>query len=365
MKVPYVELQVSDPDERGRLLAAVDGVLQSGQYILGDTVADCEDAFAQVAGGAHAVGVNSGTDAIVLALMALGVGAGDEVITQPNSFLASASAILLAGATPRFADVGDDFMLDVDAVRAAIGPKTKAILAVHLTGMPADMDALMALADEHGLYLIEDAAQAVGARYRGRPVGALGHAGCFSLHPLKNISACGDGGVLTTNDAALAERVKLLRNHGLETRDDWAALGLNSRLDAVQAAIVTERLRGLDNVNDQRRENAARYRVHLDGLVTLPPGDEDHVHAVYHTFVVRTDQRDALRDHLNANGIGCGIHYPIPLHLQPAVKNLGYTRGDFPVAEEQAATILSLPVFPNLGEERQMMVIDAVRGFFA
>jgi dTDP-4-amino-4,6-dideoxygalactose transaminase len=365
-RVPYVDIAGAHAALRGELLAAVAAVIDSGSFILGEEVAEFERRFAALCGTRFAVGVGSGTDALVLALRALEIGPGDEVVTAPNSFVASASAIALCGARPIFADVGDDYNLDPRAVARAITPRTKALLPVHLTGNPADMTALCEVADRAGVAIVEDCAQAVTAEHRGKRVGSFGALGCFSLHPLKTLSACGDAGIVTTDDPGLAQRIRVLRNIGLRSRDDCVEWSGNSRLDTLQAAILLVKLRYLDAWTEQRRANARAYREGLRGCphVVVPPeriGDR----AVYHTFVVQAESRDALRTFLDGLGVGTQVHYPTPIHLTGAARNLGCRLGDFPVAERQAGRILSLPVHHLLGDEQIAYVCDAIRAFYA
>jgi dTDP-4-amino-4,6-dideoxygalactose transaminase len=363
-RIPYVNLAEQHRRLKTDLLEAAGRVLEHGGFILGEEVAAFESEFAAYCETCHAVGVASGTDAITLSLKALGIGPGDEVITAPNSFLASASAIVLAGARPVFADVRDDFNLDPARVEAAITPRTRAVLAVHLTGRPADMDALSAIAEKHHLALIEDAAQAVGARYGGRRVGSLGVTGCFSLHPLKNLSACGDGGVVTTNDEAIYRHLLKARNHGLRNRDECEFWSPNSRLDALQAALLRVKLRHLDSWTEARRRNAAFYRERLTVAVRVPV-ELPQEYSVYHTFVIQADRRDDLKLHLEGQGIETKVHYPIAIHMQEAARALGYKPGDFPVTKRQLERILSLPVYPELRPEQLGRIASAVLQFYA
>ena len=304
-----------------------------------------------------------GTDALVLVMKALGIGMGDEVITAPNSFLASASSIALAGAKPVFADVCDDFNIDPEKVESVTTPKTKAIIAVHLTGRPAPMKELKEISEKKGIAIIEDAAQAVGAEYYNAKVGSLGIAGCFSLHPLKNLSAAGDGGMITTSDKTLYEKLLILRNHGLKNRDECITWSLNSRLDALQAAILSIKLKSLAKWTSRRREIAAIYQKELSKLVTVP-FDKTYEKAVYHTFIIQTKFRDALKDFLLSKGIDTKIHYPLPIHLQEAAQDLSYKKGSFPVTEKQVQEILSLPVYPELKDEQVNYVIQSIKDFF-
>lgn len=365
LRIPYVNLAGQHRLLREEFLQAVGRVLDSGQFILGEETERFEKEFAGLCETKHAVGVNSGTDALILALKCLGIGPGDEVITAPNSYLASASCIALAGATPKFADVRPDMNLDPAAVARALTPRTRAIIPVHLTGKPAAMPELLALAREHGLEVIEDAAQAVGAKLDGRPVGGWGRIGCFSLHPLKNLNACGDGGVLVTNDDTICQRAKLLRNHGQLNRNDCLEFSMVSRLDSVQAAILRVKLRHLDEVTARRRANAEHYRRRLAGCARLQcPADAPGEFCVYHTFVVQADQRDELVRHLEARGIGTAIHYPTPIHLMTVGRKLGHGPGEFPETERQAGRILSLPIYPELTMAQLDEVCDAILDFY-
>jgi dTDP-4-amino-4,6-dideoxygalactose transaminase len=365
MEVPYVNLAAQHAPIKERLLEAVGKVMDHSRFVMGQEVSEFEERFAELCGVRYAVGVNSGTDALILALKSLGVGPGDEVITPPNSFVASASCIALLGARPVFVDIGDDYNIDPTLIEEAITPRTRAILPVHLTGRPADMDSIMAISDAHGLHVVEDCAQAVCAEYRGRRVGSFGTAGCFSLHPLKTLNACGDGGVLTTNDPGLYEDLIMLRNHGLRTRDECITWGYNSRLDTLQAAILLVKLDYLEDWTEGRRANARFYQERLSGLSQVRlPVDQPYEKAVYHTFVVQAKERDRLQAYLGERGIGTAVHYPVPIHLQDASASLGQRRSCFPVTEKQAKMILSLPVYPELDEWQLEMVVSAVSGFY-
>lgn len=363
--IPYVDIPRQHRALKQELLAAVGTVLDEGAFILGRQVGEFECRFSELVGVPYAIGVNSGTDALILTLRALGIGPGSEVITPVNSFVASASCIALVGARPVLVDAGEDYNLDPARVEEAITPRTRAILPVHLTGRPADMDSIHAIAQRHDLMVIEDAAQSVAATYRGRPVGSLGTAGCFSLHPLKTLNACGDGGVVTTSDEALARKILLLRNLGLKSRDNAVYWSGNSRLDTLQAALLLVKLRYLEAWTEKRRANARYYRHRLGGVPGLQlPDDPPHLRSVYHTFVVQADRRDALREFLAAQGIGTQIHYPNPIHLQDCAADLGHRPGDFPVAERQARRILSLPVYPELTEAELDAVVSAIGRFY-
>jgi len=365
MNVPYVNLAAQHAPIKDELLASFSDVLDHSQFILGPEVAEFEKRFAELCGTEYSVGVNSGTDALILALKALGIGPGDEVITAPNSFVASASCIGLVGATPVFVDVCEDYNLDPKLIEQAITPQTRAILPVYLTGRTADMNAISDVALRHGLYVIEDCAQAVGASFEGRLAGSLGTVGCFSLHPLKTLNACGDAGILTTNDRALYEEFILQRNHGLQSRDDSVSWSINSRLDTIQAAILLVKLKYWEEWTEQRRSNAHVYQKLLADIPGVDlPIDLPNEYAVYHTFVIQAERRDALQAHLNDAGIGTAIHYPTPIHLQTAAASLGYVKGSFPVTERLAGRILSLPIYPELRHEELEYVASNIRSFY-
>jgi len=365
LPVPYVDLVAQHRPLRAELLDAVDQVLAHGQFILGPEVGAVEAAVAALAGVREAVAVNSGTDALILALRVLGIGHGDEVITAPNSFVASASAIAQVGARPVFVDVCEDYTLDAALLKTALTGRTRAILPVHLTGCPADMDPIVAFAREHGLFVIEDCAQAIGSSYKGRSVGGLGDLGCFSFHPLKTLNACGDGGAITSNDPDRAVRLRELRNLGLVSRGQSATWSGNSRLDTVQAGMLLVKLRYFDSWTTGRRENAAFYRRALANLpqVQLPLEPPDR-QAVYHTFIIQAERRDALKEHLGTCGVGTAIHYPIPIHLQPCAAALAYRPGDCPQSERMADRILSLPVYPELRLEQLEHVATCIHRFY-
>jgi dTDP-4-amino-4,6-dideoxygalactose transaminase len=363
LKVPFVNLTGQHHPLKAELLEACASVLDHGQFVLGPEVAEFEERFAELCGVRYAVGVDNGTSALLLSLRSLGVGEGDEVITAANSFLASASSIALTGARPVLVDVRDDFCIDPAQVEQAITPRTRAIMPVHLTGCPADMTALCRIAERHQIPIVEDAAQAVGALSQGKRVGSFGSTGCFSLHPLKILNAVGDGGVITTNDPALFAQLVKARNHGLVDRDECAFWSINSRLDTLQAAMLLVKLQRLEGWIDSRRSIAARYRQQLEGLVSVPqehPGDR----AVYQTFMIQCERRQELQAFLAARGIDTKVHYPVPIHLQPAASYLGYRAGSFPVTERLSSSILSLPMYPELSAAQQEHVICSIRGFY-
>lgn len=362
--VPYVNMAAQWAEERDELLPIVERVLAEGHWVGGSEIEELEEALARLCGVSHAVALNSGTDALALGMAALGIAPGDEVITPPNSFIASTAAIVQLGARPVFVDVCDDQNIDPERVESAITPNTKAIMPVHLTGRIADMAPILEIAERHGLWIVEDAAQSIGSRYDGRTSGSFGRVGCFSTHPLKNLNACGDGGFLTTDDEAVAEAVRALRNHGLVTRDAVARFGHVSRMDSLQAAILGFRLNRLDDTTRRRRANAALYRERIDPSQVFMPAERERAFDTYHTFVIQVDRRDALQAFLRDQGVGTAIHYPVPIHLQPAAAELGHRAGDFPATERQAERILTLPINQTLSSEDVVYVADRVNAFF-
>jgi len=363
-KIPYVNFKAQYEAEKEDLARITDEVFASGWLIGGEQVEALEEELATYCGVKHVVALNSGTDALILGMKALGIGPGDEVITPPNSFVASTAAIVALGAAPVFADVGDGINIDPVKVKEAVTPRTKAIMPVHLSGRIADMDAINRIAKDHGLFVIEDAAQSIGSTYKGKKSGNLGTIGCFSAHPLKNLNAAGDAGFLTTNNDDVANRVRLLRNHGLKDRNTVVKWGTVSRLDSLQAAILRYRLSNLESAIRARRTNAQRYRDTLNGQGLELPLGKDHEFNTFHTFIIHADRRDELQAYLLEQGVETAIHYPIPIHLQPAAKDLGYAEGDFPVCEAQAKRILSLPIHQYLSRSDVEYVAEAVNRFF-
>lgn len=363
-KVPLVDLHAQYRAIQPAIDSAIQSVIERTAFIMGPDVRSFEDEFARFCTATHAVGVASGTAALELTLRACGIGAGDEVVTSAHTFIATAEAISSVGARPVFADIdARTYNLDAHAVEAVLTPATRAILPVHIYGQPADMDALAALAARHNLVLIEDAAQAHGATWNGRTVGVLGDAACFSFYPGKNLGAYGDAGAVTTNDAQIAERISLLRNHGRHSKYLHDIKGYGERMDTLQAAILRAKLEHLAAWTDARRRLAARYSELLAGCEVVLPYVHPAANPAWHLYVIRTPARDELLEHLNANGIGAGVHYPVPLHLQPAYADLGYRRGDLPVTETVADTCLSLPLFPEMTGEQQEYVVDAIKSF--
>src|SRR5215467_6287510 len=368
VKVPLLDLQVQYRPLRAEILAAIERVCDSQRFIMGPEIAALEDEMARMLGVRHAIAVSSGTDALALALMSLGVKPGDEVVTTTYSFFATAGAVSRLGARPVLVDIDEaTFNLDVEQAIAAITPRTKAIIPVHLFGLSADMDPLIEAASRANIPIVEDAAQAIGATYKSRPVGSLGAFGCFSFFPSKNLGAFGDAGLLTAMDDRLARRARLLRTHGMEPRYYHHLVGANFRMDALQAAILRVKAPHLDGWTERRRENANRYRALFRDAgvldrVTLPVEAPDRFH-IYNQFVIRTADRDALKQHLDSAGIGTEIYYPVPFHLQPCFAYLGYRAGDLPVAERAAKESLAIPIYSELTAAQQQTVVGAVAEF--
>ena len=367
---PFLDLRAQYAQIRPEVDAAVRRVFESQHFILGPEVEQLEQELAHHVGTQFAIGCASGSDALLLALMALDVGPGSEVITPPFTFVATAGSIARVGATPVFVDIDPEtFNLDPRRLQRAITTRTRAIMPVHLFGLTAEMDPILAIGAERGLPVIEDAAQAIGASYHGRAAGTMGQFGCFSFFPSKNLGGAGDGGLITTNDPQLAERLKLLHLHGSPRKYEYELLGMNSRLDALQAAVLRVKLRYLEQWSDSRIRNADRYRVLFaqsacnDEIVT--PKTPPYCRHVYNQFVIRAKQRDALRKHLQAAGIPTEIYYPHPLHLQPAFAFLGHKQGDFPETERACQEVLALPVFPELTAEQQGLVVKACEESYA
>ncbi|KPK65869.1 MAG: transcriptional regulator [Planctomycetes bacterium SM23_32] len=371
MEVPALSLREQYETIRAPLEAAVAEVFESQLFILGPKVAQCEEAIADYCRCAHAVGVSSGTDALLICLMAEGIGPGDEVITTPYTFFATAGAIVRVGARPVFVDIDPTtYNLDPELLSAAVTPRTRAIMPVHLFGQMADMDPIMEVAAQQGLTVIEDAAQAIGAEYNARRAGSVGHYGCLSFFPSKNLGGAGDGGMVVTNDRGRAEKLAVLRVHGAEPKYHHACIGGNFRLDALQAAVVNVKVHHLDTWTAARQAGAARYDRLLgesglvqDGTVALP-----RVHASRHVFnqyVIRVPERDELAAFLKDEGIGARVYYPVPLHLQECLRYLGYTDGSLPESERAARETLALPIYPELTDEQAHYVVDRICAFFA
>jgi len=365
VRVPLLDLQAQYRPLRDEILAAVERVCDSQRFILGPEVAAFEEDMARMLGVRHAIAVSSGTDSLLLALMALGVGAGDEVVTSTYSFFATAGCVARLGARPVLVDIdATTFNLDAEHLAAAITPRTKAIIPVHLFGLSADMDPILDIAARAYVPVVEDAAQAIGASYKSRLLGGLGAAGCFSFFPSKNLGAFGDAGLLTTNDDGLAKQARLLRTHGMEPRYYHHVVGANFRMDAMQAAILRVKAPRLAAWTAARRANAARYRTlfrdaGLLDRITLPSEPPDRWH-IFNQFVIRTAERDGVKAHLDEHGIGNEIYYPVPFHLQPCFAPLGYRQGDFPQAEHAAAESLALPIYGELTAVQQEAVVGAI-----
>lgn len=361
MRVPFVDLRAQHRPIQEELDLAVHRVMERGDFILGEDVARFEEEFAAYCGAKFAVGVDSGLSALELSLRGFGIGPGDEVIVPTHTFIASAAAVTFAGAKPVLVDVDPStYCIDVGQVEAAVTPRTRAIIPVHLYGLPAEMDALLHVAEKHGLVVIEDACQAHGASYRGRRTGSLGHTAAFSFYPSKNLGGFGDGGMVVTGDERIAEKIRAMRNCGQTLKNRHEVAPFNHRLDTIQAAVLRVKLRYLDRWNEARRQSAAQYDALLrEGGVVPPTEPLDSVH-VYHLYVMRSPERDALQAHLRERGIDTGIHYPTPVHLQPFYADSGYRCGQFPVAERLCKEILSLPMYPGMSDEQVQYVAEHV-----
>jgi dTDP-4-amino-4,6-dideoxygalactose transaminase len=361
----FLDLKAQYATIRQEVSEAVTRVLESQQFILGPEVGALEKELAEITQCKYAIACGSGTDALVLALHALGIGRGDEVITTPFTFVASAGSIAQVGATPVFVDIDPQtFNIDPAQIERAVTPRTRAIMPVHLFGLTAAMNEINAIAGQRGISVVEDAAQAIGAQCRGLPAGSMGNLGCFSFFPSKNLGAAGDGGLITTHSAEIAERLKLLHLHGARQRYEYEILGMNSRLDTLQAAILRVKLRHLSEWNSARRRNAARYRglfedFKLSGKITVPQEPPNMTH-VYNQFTIRVADRGSLREKLNNRGVPSEIYYPIALHLQKAFEYLGYRAGAFPESESASREVLSLPIYPELTAEQQHRVVAAI-----
>ena len=362
VRYSYLPQQFGNPDE---IMEDIRSHLKTCNFTLGPEVEQFEKSFATLIGAPYAIGVGSGTDSLILSLRALGIGQGDEVITAANTFVATVGAINAVGARPVLADVTPYFTIDPTLIEPAVTPRTKAIVPVHLTGEPADMGLIMELARRHQLVVIEDACQAIGAATDGKNAGTFGEAAGFSLHPLKNLNVWGDGGVVITHSGAVDKRIRLLRNHGLISRDEVEILGYNSRLDSVQAIVGNWLIKKIHEITERRISNAAIYDEALAdvGEVKIPPRRE-HARRVFHLYIIEVEKRDKLYRYLNEQGIEAKIHYPIPLHLQKGLSHLGHKPGDFPVAEWQAANTITLPVDQHLFQDQIGYTIDTIKRFY-
>ncbi len=361
-KIPLIDLAGQYRSIKEEIDTAVQNVFDSGHFVLGPNVAALEKEIAAYSGTEYAVGVASGTDALILGLKALGIGSGDEVIVPAYTFFASVGSIMQVGATPVFAEVRPDtYCFDVKSVAAKITPRTKAIMPVHLYGHPADMDALLNLAKQHNLYVIEDNAQGIGAEYKGRKTGSFGDIGCLSFFPSKNLGGFGDGGMITTNNSELADKVRMLRTHGWRKKYDPEFLGYNSRLDELQAAILRVKLRHIDRWNERRRELATEYGRQLVGLnVGLPYADSD-VNHVYHLYIIRVSNRSEVEQQFKQEGIDTAVYYPIPPHLTKPCQAMGYAEGSFPVSEQASKETLAIPIFPEMNDEQIQRVVTVLK----
>jgi len=366
MKVPFLDLKSQYQSISEEIDTALRHVISATAFSGGPFVERFEEQFASFCQSKYAIGVGSGTEALWLALLALGIGRGDEVITVPNTFIATVEAISLCGATPVFVDVDEQsYTMNPDLLEEAITERTKAVLPVHLYGQTADLAPIMEIARKHGLYVIEDACQAHGARYRGRRAGSIGDAGCFSFYPGKNLGAYGEAGGVVTDNPELTSKIRMLRDHGQSRKYCHEVIGVNSRMDGLQGVVLGVKLRHLPSWNAERRRIAEIYREQLSGVDgVILPTEMDYAQHIYHIYAVRVRNRDAFMASLTENGIGCGIHYPVPVHLQQAYNFMGMKKGKFPVAEKCADEVVSLPMFPELTKEQIEYVVYWVKSFF-
>jgi dTDP-4-amino-4,6-dideoxygalactose transaminase len=362
MKVPFLDLKAHHAPFIEKFDRAIREVIESSAFAGGPFVEKFEEEFAAFCGSSHAIAVSNGTDALWLTLLALGIGEGDEVITVPNTFIATAEAITYCKARPVFVDVDQDtFTMNAAELEKSLTERTKAIIPVHLFGQPADMDPILDFARANGLFVVEDAAQAHGAEYKGRKAGTLGDAGSFSFYPGKNLGAFGEAGAVVTNDPELRKQIQMLRDHGQSRKYYHATMGWNCRMDGIQAAVLSIKLRHLDEANSLRSRHALEYNQAFAGIdEVLTPFEAKYARHVYHVYAVRVQERDAALRYLQEKGVGCAVHYPVPIHLQKAGRNLGYTKGAFPIAENLANEFLSLPMFPELTEEQIEYVAGCV-----
>jgi dTDP-4-amino-4,6-dideoxygalactose transaminase len=362
MSIPLLDLKAQYLSLKGEIDKAVIDVLESGHYILGPNVKALEEEVAGYCGVKYGIGVANGTDALLLSLVAYGIGAGDEVITSPFTFFASAEVISQVGATPVFVDIDPKtFNMDVNQLEAKITAKTKAIIPVHIFGQMADMDRVMEIAKKHNLIVIEDACQAIGSEYKGKKAGSIGHTGCFSFFPTKNLGGFGDGGIIVTNDEEVAKKIKVLRAHGSNPKYYHSMIGWNSRLDEIQAAVLRIKLNHLDKWNGARRNKAAAYDQLLAGTDYVTPFIAEENVTVYHLYIIRAKNRDELMKKFGEAGVGTGAYYPVPLHLQAVYAGLGYKEGSFPVAEAACKEAMALPLYPELTDEAMQTVVGLMK----
>jgi len=363
-RVPLIDLKRQYHSIKEEIDSAIQDVLEDQAFILGPQVKEFEKLFASYCNTKHAIGVSSGTDALLLALKSLGIGNGDEVITSPFTFFATVGSICNTGATPIFADIDpESYNIRPDLIEKRINKNTKAIIPVHLYGQCADMDPILEIAKKHNIKVIEDAAQSIGAEYKDRKSGSMGDLGCFSFFPSKNLGGFGDGGMVTCNSDELAEKINMLRIHGGKPKNYYSIIGINGRLDTIQASILIKKLRHIDLWNEDRRQKASYYTKQIEGLDLIPPKTINVNKHVFHLYVIRLKERDRLVEHLKASNIGCAVHYPIPQHLQKCLEHLGYKEGDMPEAERAAKEILAIPIFPEITKEEQDYIISTINGF--
>ena len=363
-EIPFLDLKRQYLSIKPQIDAAIQEVLNETQFILGKNVQELEKEIASYVGTNHAVGVACGSDGLILSLMALNIGEGDEVITTPNTFFATGGAIANVGAKPVFVDIDEKTLnINPNKIKKENNKKTKAIIAVHLCGNPCDMEKIMDVADKHKLYVIEDAAQALGAKYKGKMIGSIGHIGVYSFFPSKNLGGYGDGGIVVANDEKIADRIRQLRVHGAKKRYHHDEIGMNSRLDEIQAAVLRVKLKKLEEWTKRKREIVALYNNLLEGIVETPLEQKDGKH-VYHLYTIKTDKRDALAEHLKSKGIAVGVYYPLPLHLQKCFKYLKYRKGSMPITEKIIQEVLSLPSFPELTDEEVAFICNEIKCFF-
>lgn len=363
-RVPLIDLKRQYHSIKEEIDSAIQDVLENQAFILGPQVKEFEKLFASYCNTKHAIGVSSGTDALLLALKSLGIGNGDEVITSPFTFFATVGSICNTGATPVFADIDpESYNIRPDLIEKRINKNTKAIIPVHLYGQCADMAPILEIAKKHNIKVIEDAAQSIGAEYKDRKSGSMGDLGCFSFFPSKNLGGFGDGGMVTCNSDELAEKIHMLRVHGGKPKNYYSIIGINGRLDTIQASILIKKLRHIDLWNEDRRQKASYYTKQMEELnLTLPKTIDFNKH-VFHLYVIRLKERDKLIEHFRANNIDCAVHYPIPQHLQKCLEHLGYKEGDMPEAERAAKEILAIPIFPEITKEEQDYIISTINDF--
>lgn len=365
MNIPLIDLKAQHEVIKEEIMDAIKEVIESGSFILGQNVKALEKEIAEFTNTKYGIGVGNGTDGLQLILEAYGIGEGDEVITTPFTFFATAEAISQTKAVPVFVDIDkDSYNIDVNKIEEKITNKTKAIIPVHIFGQPADMDKILEIGKHYKIIVIEDACQAIGADYKGKKIGSLGNAACFSFYPTKNLGGIGDGGMIVTNDELVAERIKMLRFHGQRKKYYSEILGHNSRLDEVHAAILRIKLKYLKEWNEKRSQFAYRYTKKLKDFPLKTPIELANIYSVYHLYVALAEERDELVKYLHCNGIACGIYYPVPLHLQKAYKSLNYNKGDFPISEYVSKRAIALPLYPEMTEEIQDYIIEKIKDFY-